>query len=173
MAAISRNRVRLVCLAALLALPGCHGCTKTELPDSEAALKKRMDAALNEKEKPKPDFDPIKLTILPQKTDGKEIVRRLVKPGHWTAVVEETKANHFDFTGQLFAEARAEAMGPAIDLPHTPYRLAVTRPAPLAKGQPKSLEMLFYVPPQGNKAWLATELRNRGAALRLRRVLNR
>ena len=104
-ATLSTNRALVLCLAALLALPGCHGCTKTELPDSEAALKARMDAALKEKEKPKPDFDPIRLTIVPQKTDGKEVARRLVKPGHWTAVVEETKANNFDFTGQLYAEA--------------------------------------------------------------------
>jgi hypothetical protein len=154
------------CLAALLALPGCRGCSKTELPDAEQALKNRMDAALKEKEKPKPDFEPIKLTIVPQKTDDKsDIVRRMVKPGHWTAVVEETEANNFDFTGQLFAEARTEAMGPPIELPHTPYRLAVTRPAPLGKGQPKSLELLLFVPPDSNKVWLATELRNRGGSV--------
>ncbi len=62
-------------------------------------------------------------------------------------------------------KARAEALVPAIDSPHTPYRLAVTRPPPLAKVQPKSLEMLFYVPPQGNKAWLATDLCNRGGSI--------
>ncbi|HEY2826915.1 MAG TPA: hypothetical protein VGJ04_04885 [Pirellulales bacterium] len=161
----SAVRILTLCLAALLALPGCGGCTKTELPDSEQSLKNRMDAALKEKEKPKPDFDPIKLTIVPQKTDEKNIARRLVKPGHWTAVVEETKANNFDFTGQLFAEARTNAAGPAIDLPHMPYRLAVMRPAPLAKGQAKSLELLFYVPPDSTKAWLATELRNRGGSV--------
>ena len=165
MAAFSSKPALVFCVAALLALPGCGGCSKTELPDSEQALKNRMDAALNEKEKPKPDFDSIKLAIVPQRTDSKDIIRRLVKPGHWTAVVEETKANNFDFTGELFAEARAEATGPSIELPHTPYRLAVTRPAPLAKGQPKSLEYLCYVPPDSNKVWLATELRNRGGSV--------
>jgi hypothetical protein len=160
------NRAFLVCLAALLTLPGCHGCTKSdELPDAEKALKSRMDAALNAKEKPKPDFEPIKLTVVPQKTDGKEAVRRMVKPGHWTAMIEETKANNFDFTGELFAEARSASTGPALDLPHVPYRLGITRPAPLPKGQDKSLELLFYVPPDSPKAWLATELRNRGGSL--------
>ena len=27
-----------------------------------------------------------------------------MKPGHWTAAVEELKANNFDFQGQLYAE---------------------------------------------------------------------
>jgi hypothetical protein len=152
-------------ILAIVSLPGCGGCSSSEPIDPEAAAKARMDAALKEKEKPKPDFDPIKLTIVPQKTGEKEVARRLVKPGHWTAAVEETKANNFDFTGKLFAEARTEAMGPGIELAHVPYRLDVTRPAPLAKGQDKSLELLFFVPPETPKAWLATELRSRGGAV--------
>ncbi|HTQ37899.1 MAG TPA: hypothetical protein VMJ32_02665 [Pirellulales bacterium] len=154
----------LFCLAGLLALPGCHGCSAESQSPTETG-KDRIEAAPKEKEKPKPDFDAVKLTIIPQKTGENDLHRRLVKPGHWTAAVEEMKANNFDFNGTLYADARTEAAGPPTELEHEPIRLAITRPAALPKGQAKFFEMLFFVPGNSTKSWLATELRNRGGAV--------
>ena len=125
----------IICLSATLALPGCGGCS-SEMSDAdrEAAAEKLKEELKKEHEKPKPDFEPVKLRVIPQKTDEKDVQRKLVKPGHWTAAVEETKANNFDFVGQLYAETRADASGKPLDLEHLPYRLAITRPAPLGKG---------------------------------------
>ena len=104
---------------------GCGGCTDDGLTEEEkAAAKEKLK---KEKEKPKPDFEPPKLSIVPQKTDVAAI--RLVKPGHWTAAVEEMKANNFDFVGQLYAEVRESGSGKVIDLDRTPHKLAIVRPA--------------------------------------------
>src|SRR5262245_17146915 len=156
--------------AASLRMPGCGGCTKTSKEIEEARAKKEKELLnekdlLKQKEKPKPDFEPVKLRVMPQKTDETEAHRLLVKPGHWTAAVEEMKANNFDFVGQLYADTRPTASEPATVIDRTPYRLAITRPAPLAKGQPKFFEMLFYVPGSSQRGWLATELRSRGGGV--------
>src|SRR5262245_20185135 len=153
-----------LCLAAILAIPGCGGCSQDPIDVSEAAKEKAKEE-LKKKEKPKPDFEPVKLRIVPQKTDEADIPRRLVKPGHWTAAVEEMKANNFDFNGQLYAEPRAAAADKPMELERTPHRLAITRSAPLAKGQPKFFETLFFIPPAQRKAWLASELRSRGGGV--------
>jgi hypothetical protein len=157
-------------MAASLMMPGCGGCTKTSKEIEEARAKKEKELLnekdlLKQKEKPKPDFEPVKLHVMPQKTDETEAHRLLVKPGHWTAAVEEMKANNFDFVGQLYADTRPTANDPPTVIDRTPYRLAITRPAPLAKGQPKFFEMLFYVPGSSQRGWLATELRGRGGGM--------
>jgi hypothetical protein len=151
-------------------MPGCGGCTQTSKQIEEARAKKEKELLdekdlLKQKEKPKPDFEPVKLRVMPQKTDETEAHRLLVKPGHWTAAVEEMKANNFDFVGQLYADTRPKADEPATVIDRTPYRLAITRPAPLAKGQPKFFEMLFYVPGSSQRGWLVTELRSRGGGM--------
>jgi hypothetical protein len=157
-------------MAASLMMPGCGGCTKTSKEIEEARAKKEKELQnekdlLKQKEKPKPDFEPVKLRVSPQKTDETEAHRLLVKPGHWTAAVEEVKANNFDFVGQLYADTRPTANDPPTVIDRTPYRLAITRPAPLAKGQPKFFEMLFYVPGSSQRGWLTTELRGRGGGI--------
>ena len=157
-------------MAATLIMPGCGGCTQTSKEIEEARAKKEKELLnekdlLKKKEKPKPDFEPVKLRVLPQKTDETEAHRLLVKPGHWTAAVEEMKANNFDFVGQLYADTRPTAADPPTVIDRTPYRLAITRPAPLAKGQKKFFEMLFYVPGSSQRGWLATELRGRGGGI--------
>ena len=57
------------------------------------AIAKAAKEELKKKDKPKPDFDPVKLRILPQKTDEKDVALRYVKPGHWTAAVEELEGD--------------------------------------------------------------------------------
>src|SRR5262245_15425326 len=49
--------------------------------------------------KPKPDFDPLVLSVVPQRIDKNEANLRFVKPGHWIAATAEAKTNNFDFLG--------------------------------------------------------------------------
>ncbi len=133
-AIVSRNRLLIVFLAAAVGAAGLPGLHKNGAARFGSSAEEARGHRAERKRKAEADFDPIKLTILPQKTDGKEIARRLVKPGHWTAAVEETKANNFDFTGQLFAEARAEALGPAINLPPNALSIGGDSSGAIGKG---------------------------------------
>ncbi len=156
---------QLLLLGAALAMPGCSGCNEDPNdPNATAEAKEKAKAKEDptKKEKPTPDFEPVKLFTVPQR---RELALHPVKPGHWTAAVEEMKANNFDFVGELYGEVLGDGLGKGVDLERTPHRLAVTRPAPLPKGQPKFFEMLFFVPRDRTRAQLATELRSRGGGL--------
>ncbi|MCC7086801.1 MAG: hypothetical protein IT427_17525 [Pirellulales bacterium] len=144
---------------ALVTIAGCGGCNGQIDDQAKAAAKEKLK---KEKEQPKPDFELPKLTVVPQKTDIQAI--RPVKPGHWTAAVEELKANNFNFNGELYAEVRESGSGKVLDLERTPHKVAFVRPAGLAKGQVKFVETMFFVPGDAPKAWLATELRTHGGS---------
>ena len=113
-------------------LPGCGGCTSDEPPPPVQKVKA----------KPKPDFEPLKLSVLPDETDAPI---RAVKPGHWVSAVLETKANNYDFSGQLRG-ALVTNRGALVELERMPFRLDVLRDASLPKGQTKLLELSFFVP---------------------------
>ena len=59
-------------LSAVLTMPGCGGCSRDTTEDPEAIAKAAKEE-LKKKDKPKPDFDPVKLRILPQKTEEKDV----------------------------------------------------------------------------------------------------
>ena len=79
------------------------GCGKPAA-DAKAELEK-----LKKKEKPKPPFDRLKVFVEPSDKEALSISHR-VKPGHWTGVLVETKANHFDFSGDLDSSAARRAV---------------------------------------------------------------
>src|SRR5262245_19934173 len=107
-------------LAVLLTAPGCSGCNwggsgttakakkgkddkkddkkRDELEESELEKKRTK-----KKEKPKDDFEPLLVRMLPSNDPTPSIKTPLsyVKPGHWMAVSETAKANNFDFPGEL------------------------------------------------------------------------
>ena len=74
------------------------------------------------------------------------IVRNAIKPGHWTGVLVEARANLFDFSGELVSEPRDNQQR-LLELEDSPFSLVTSRPAALAKGQKKSLEAIFFSPP--------------------------
>jgi hypothetical protein len=159
-------------LAALIALPGCGGCTsgggntaaakkKKEDDEKEKEAKKKKKKA----EKPKEDFEPLAIRMLPS-SDPTQNVRTPplhVKPGHWIAVSETLKANNFDYPGELATFAEAPATNRPLEVENTTQLLSVWCPAILPKGQAKRIETLFYLPrgkPGLNSAYsLRTELR--------------
>ena len=103
-------------LAAMVALSVSSGCTKQPAPKSKAELDKQKKLA-----KPKPPFDAPKVYTAPCFKEAPAITRA-VKPGHWAGVLVETKANLFDFSGDLESTA-VDAGGNGLDLDNSAYRL--------------------------------------------------
>ncbi len=134
---------------------------------SVCAQSPRSARADDPKEQPKtqtakPDFEPIKLSVFPHDVNSADGSPRLIKPGHWSSVVLETKANNFDFLGELEASVKQTDAGNAVDLLQTPYQLQIVRRVVLPKGQPKRLEFPLFVPGDCTRPWLATDLSGRG-----------
>lgn len=163
----SPNRLRpavvLVCLVALAAAVS-SGCWRSQPPQAQKALEEKKA------KKPKPPFEPLRVftepnersTVDPKKKDNQRIVTAL-KPGHWTGVLVETRANLFDFSGRLETTAQDSRRRP-IELELTPFRLTTTRGAVFPKGQRKTLETLFFAPrPAANAStkgstWIGNKL---------------
>ncbi len=157
----------------LLTLPGCGGCTqkpttaakkKKEDDDKEKKKKKKKDL-----EKPKPNFEPIQIRTLPSndRTQTNQNPAMHIKPGHWVALSATTKANNFDFSGELtsYVEDRGTAVPKPMELAHTNSRLSVWRPASLPKGQSKNFDTLAFIARRPQDAGLTYPLRSelRGA----------
>ena len=117
------------------------GLSKSVLAQSETQLAPYAD---NPSTKPQPsngikqtlpDFEFLRLKIHPS------ILLPLVKPRHWTSLIQELRSNAGDFEGQLgtgFIE---------LNLPsNLPYRVRSVRPALLNKQQGKPLELPVFIP---------------------------
>ncbi|MEX2357242.1 MAG: hypothetical protein WEE51_02865, partial [Pirellulaceae bacterium] len=131
----------LVCLlglACLLMVTGCDGCTPQAGPTDIEERNERLARA-----REKGDFEKPNLKILPH--DDREVMLNRVKPGHWTGVTSEMKANNFDFRGQLYAQATDTESQP-LPLPQTDYYFSSTRPLALTKGQARWADVLYYPP---------------------------
>lgn len=145
----------LLSLAPLVA--GCSGC-RSDAPESEEELLKKREE-LAKKEKPKPDFENLAFSTQPgslEKTERREV---FMKPGHWTSAVLETRANNFDFKGELSCEV-ADKKQQLVDLDQMPFRLRTTRPAIMPKGQRRFLEFSLFAPTEARARWVQTRLLN-------------
>lgn len=139
---LSRALLLGLALLVVVTLPGCDGCLKQDAvarKKKEEEEKKKKD---KEKEKPKPDFEVGGLEIQPR---DPSLNQNLVKAGHWMTAVQPAKANNFDFQAELDSAATDKGGSP-LDLPNTPFRVEMSRPAALPKGQGKALETLYFVP---------------------------
>lgn len=189
---LARERAFLLWLVVtlfLLPLAGCGGCwssssAKKLTPEEEAAEKEKKKK--KQSEKPKLDFEMPPTIVLPNESgqdleddpeNKKPNAPRVVfftKPGHWIAGIQQAKANNFDFQGELRTFPMDQAEQP-LDIEHTDFRMSVSRPASLPKGQLKRFETMFYLPKRGNilsKSYsLRTELRATRAS-RLPEVVN-
>jgi len=150
------------CAVSLLLTPGCGGClrraekTDEQLLKEEEERQKKLEEEKSAKEKP-----PLETKrVLSQPNDG-AIASCWCKPGHWTAVtVFGAKANHNDFDGELELGV-VDPRGNPVGLDGMAYTLSALRPAPLPKGQPKSLEALLFVPGSFRQGKALTRLRER------------
>jgi hypothetical protein len=148
-----RSAALCLTILAIVATSFSPGCSKPAA-DAQAELDK-----LKKKEKPKPPFDRFKLFVEPSDPEAVSISHR-VKPGHWTGLLVETKANHSDFSGDLESSA-LDAQSNPLDLEKSPFRLLTSRSAALPKGQKKSLETIFFAPRGHTTTFILNRLRNR------------
>lgn len=157
-----------LCLLAALAAPGCKGCWGNVTPLAEKSKKDLDEEELFKQkklEKPKDDFEPIVLRMLPSNDPSPEdkVPNISVKAGHWTAVQETAKANNFDFPGELATYIEEPVISQPAVVEDTTSRLSILCPAVLPKGQPKRIDSMFYVqrrdPELGSVYALRTDLR--------------
>ena len=135
---------------------GCGGCVSDDGLTEEEREAKREE--LRNKEKPKKDFEFIAFSTQPGTLENEDRREVHMKPGHWTSAVLETRANNFDFRGELASEVYDKQQQP-VDLDQMPFRLSTTRPAILPKGQRRFLEFSLFAPAEG-AAGGATRLLN-------------
>jgi len=152
----------LFVLIGLVAVPGCGGCWGAKSSPTAKAKKKKDEKAKDEEElltelekkrkkkleKPKDDFEPLAVRMLPSNDPAPSLKQPpiYVKPGHWTAVSETAKTNNFDFPGELATFVEQTATNLPLELEDKVSRLSSWCPAILPKGQSKRIEGLFYVP---------------------------
>jgi hypothetical protein len=174
----------------LVPLVGCSGCWSSNPAAKKLTAEEELEEREKKKkklaEKPKPDFEMAPTIILPNEvgqdveddgTEKKESAPKVVfytKPGHWVAGLQLAKANNFDFQGDL-RTFPMDANELPLDVQYTDFRLSLSRPASLPKGQIKRFETMFFLPKrEGNfsKSYsLRTELRASRSS-RLPEVIN-
>ena len=74
-------------------------------------------------------------------------------------MLDDVKANNFDFLGDLDLEVRDEKA--QLPLFATPFELTVSRQVALPKGQPKSLDSVFFLPQNAQRSSLQCKLSGR------------
>lgn len=125
-------------LLLLLATPGCGGCGSGSKVDEKTAADARAKADAEKRLAEKLPFEIVHFRIQPNDLNFERIEMQFAKPGHWTGGTVSAMANQADFSGEIHTQP--------LDLPHVPYRLSSLRPIVLSKGQPKTIEQLFFVP---------------------------
>ena len=161
-----------LCLAVLVVLPGCGGCSCRKSPPKTAAeLEKeradRLAKLREEKKEKKPQVEFGDFVSLPHEPrsggEEKAVVACFYKPGHWTSTVLSAKANHSDIKGSL-ETAAIWGGGRNAGLTGMPYSVSGSRSAPLPKGQPKSFRSVLFVPLGKANAMVVNRLASRKGA---------
>jgi hypothetical protein len=143
-----------LCLAP--AVVGCRGCSTDDPLTAEEREAKSQE--LKQKEKQKPDFEFIKYAVQPGGTEGDEARTEVyLKPGHWTSATLRSRANNFDFRGELLGEAHDQSARP-VPLDEVPFHLRTTRPVILPKGQQRLLEFSIFTPVETRTKSISTRL---------------
>lgn len=159
-----RRRFLLTWLAWLCVAPlivGCRGCGSTDPLTEEEREAKREE--LKKKEKEKPPFEFLQYAVQPGGAEtiasNKSTSRAEVyfKPGHWTNATLRSRANNFDFRGELLSEA-VDQVGRTVPLDEVPFQLRTTRPVILPKGQQRMLEFSIFTPVETRVKNVSTRL---------------
>lgn len=148
-----------ICLAP--AVVGCRGC-RTDDPLTEEEREAKREE-LKKKEKEKPPFEFLQYAVQPG--GAEEIKSRTqttraevyFKPGHWTNATLRSRANNFDFRGELLSEP-VDQVGRPVPLDEVPFQLRTTRPVILPKGQQRLLEFSIFTPVESRTKNVATRL---------------
>lgn len=142
----------LLLIAAVLCCAGCSDDPSSTAQQSAEEKKKTEEAA---DKKTKDDYEALPLTPIlgqqilqtdPSGGDSNANPLPLVKPGHWTAVSQQYRANYDDLTGYCTFTPQSRKEGEPLPLVDTPYSLTSGRPALLAKNQPKRITGEVFIP---------------------------
>lgn len=144
----SRHALSMLLLLAAF----CGGCSSKPTPAGGAAQTKTEEELIQErleKKEKEPPFEIGKLTPqLSQKMlDALEAEPlQLIKPGHWTATVQQMKSNYEDFSGRTVIAAVDSKRFKPLPLRYLPFALESTRAVTLAKKRPKSIHNELFIP---------------------------
>jgi hypothetical protein len=173
--ALGRTTVWAVVILGVF-VAGASGCWKSSANSAKSKLEK-----LKEK-KPERPFEAMRVFTEPNERSSfdekaKETNRIVLatKPGHWTGVLVQGRANLSDFDGLLETTPQDSQQRP-IDLERSPFWITTTRGITLPKGQRKIVETLFFAPrpdpnaPVKGSTWIANKLGSRSGGQELDRV---
>ncbi len=173
---IRRTSFWAVVILGVFVAAGSSGCWKSTANSAKSKLEK-----LKEK-KPERPFEPMRVFTEPNERSSfdeqaKETNRIVLatKPGHWTGVLVQGRANLYDFDGLLETTPQDSQQRP-IDLERSPFWITTTRGITLPKGQRKIVETLFFAPrpapnaPVKGSTWIASKLGSRSGGQELERV---
>ena len=138
------------------AVVGCRGCSSDPLTEEEREAKREE---LKKKEQEKPPFEFLRFAVQPGGVEETQQKRPevFIKPGHWTNATLRSRANNFDFRGELLSEALDMTARP-VPLDEVPYQLRTTRPVILPKGQQRLLEFSVLMPVETRSKNISTRL---------------
>lgn len=152
------RRWLFIALCALaLAVPGCRGCTGGGGQQQSEAEDEQEQEDEEEKRKEQ-DFVIGRPTPQPNQAEAPSM---LVKPGHWTTSTQSMKANYDDWVGESTQQV-TNRQGDPIPIDRTRFSVRSQRPVALSKGQEKSIETTFFVPPAEGGISLRMTLSERG-----------
>lgn len=156
----------------LTAVSGCWSSTANQ------AVSKLKD------KKPERPFEDLRVFTEPNerssydpqaKAKDDQRITLVTKPGHWTGVLVQGRANLFDFDGVLRTTPQDAQQRP-VDLERSAFWLSTTRGITLPKAQRKTFETLFFAPrpapnsPVKGSTWIANNLTGRSGGQTLDRV---
>ncbi len=150
----------LAALMLVATVPGCSGCRNPLIQRSDELRDiDDEEEGEDEEEKPKEDVEMLSAATVPG-DDTSEGRPPLAKPGHWTSVVHEIRANNFDIQAEL-RTASTDLHGAIYPVENTQFELFSSFPAALPKGQLKVFNTPYYIPslPSGKSVYLNRELR--------------
>jgi len=138
-------------------------CTKTAAPPAPSKTAKAGDKKPG---RPKPPFDMPRVYSEPNERSFIDPQDKLatsifhgIKPGHWTGVLVQTRANHADFSGELSSQPFNSRQQPLV-LERSFFSLATARPVAFPLDQSKTVETVFFSPPSGLRitSWMGNRL---------------
>ncbi len=131
--------VWLVCLLGFVTSSGCRGCLRD---DSEQLSREELEKKAREQ---KEALESKPLRTLPADA---EIAIATAKPGHWVETVRQIKSNREDL--QVIASGDVmRGTDKVLTIPYTSTTTEFNRATVLPKGQTKTIDLQYYVPPGG------------------------
>jgi hypothetical protein len=162
----ARSLIWLLLVSVLLGMTGCGGC-RSETPQQRQA---RLDAEAEQRAKEKEEEEkrkeeerkkqPFVVEAPVTKPSDTELQISRAKRGHWMTVTQLMKSNYEDWGGETTLQV-VDKTGDAVPIALTPFELSSSRPVQLAKGRPRYVENVFFVPQAAGSSSVKCTLRER------------